>query len=162
MVDGSDLTLDRLPSLRFCLDFLRPSLQFLLVFVSLPGALSSLVGWGTMLQVGRSPVRVPGEMEFFNLPNPSNRSMFLGPTEPLTEMSTRNICVGIKGGRRVRLTNLSPSVSRLFRKMWESRRLTILKASTTCTRITLPLPLYFITGYQPMSVVSSLRWYGYG
>jgi hypothetical protein len=27
---------------------------------------------------------------FFNLPNPSNRTMALGLTQPLTEMSTRN------------------------------------------------------------------------
>jgi hypothetical protein len=28
---------------------------------------------------------------FFNLPNPSNRSMDLGLTQPLTEMSTTNL-----------------------------------------------------------------------
>jgi hypothetical protein len=31
-----------------------------------------------MLQAGRSPVRVPDEVEFFNLPNPSSRTMDLG------------------------------------------------------------------------------------
>jgi hypothetical protein len=40
--------------------------------------------------------------------------MVLGSTQPLTEMSTRNLPVG-KGGRRVRLT-LPPSVSRLSRE----------------------------------------------
>jgi hypothetical protein len=43
-----------------------------------------------MLQVGRSPVRVSDEVGFFNLPNPSSRTMALGSTQPLTEMSTRN------------------------------------------------------------------------
>jgi hypothetical protein len=43
-----------------------------------------------MLQAGRSPVRVPDEMKCFNSPNPSSRTMALGSTQPLTEMSTRN------------------------------------------------------------------------
>jgi hypothetical protein len=40
-----------------------------------------------MLQAGRSPVRVPDEVDFFNLPNSSSRTMVLGSTQPLTEMS---------------------------------------------------------------------------
>jgi hypothetical protein len=31
---------------------------------------------------------------FFNLPNPSSRTMALGSTQPLTEMSTTNLPVG--------------------------------------------------------------------
>jgi hypothetical protein len=31
------------------------------------------------------------EMDFFNLPNPSSRSMGLGSTKPLAEMSTNNL-----------------------------------------------------------------------
>jgi hypothetical protein len=31
------------------------------------------------------------EVDFFNLPNPSTRTMALGSTQPLTEMSTRNL-----------------------------------------------------------------------
>jgi hypothetical protein len=49
-----------------------------------------------MLQAGRSPVRVPDEVDFFNLPNPSSRTMALGSTQPLTEMSTRNLPGGKK------------------------------------------------------------------
>jgi hypothetical protein len=45
----------------------------------------------TTLQAGRSRDRIPGEVDFFNLPNPSSRTIVLGPTQPLTEMSTRNI-----------------------------------------------------------------------
>jgi hypothetical protein len=48
-----------------------------------------------MLQAGRSPVRVPDQVDFFNLPNPSRRTMGLRSTQPLTEMSTRNF-PGIK------------------------------------------------------------------
>jgi hypothetical protein len=55
------------------------------------GARGSVVGWGTMLQAGRSRVRVPMRWYFFNLPNACSRTMALGSTQPLTEMSTRNI-----------------------------------------------------------------------
>jgi hypothetical protein len=55
------------------------------------GARGIVAGWGTILQAGKSPVRVPDEVDFFNLPTPSSRTMALGLTQPLTEMSTRNI-----------------------------------------------------------------------
>ena len=41
--------------------------------------------------------------------NPSGRTMVPGLTQPLTEMSTRNISRGDKGGRCVALTTLPPS-----------------------------------------------------
>jgi hypothetical protein len=44
-----------------------------------------------MLQAGRSLVRVPDEVAFLNVPNPSSRTMALGSTQPLIEMSTRNL-----------------------------------------------------------------------
>jgi hypothetical protein len=43
-----------------------------------------------VLQAGRSPVQIPDEVDFFNLPNLSSRTMALGSTQPLTEMSIRN------------------------------------------------------------------------
>jgi hypothetical protein len=48
------------------------------------GARGSVVGWGTMLLESR----LGG---FFKLPDPSSRNMALGSTQPVTEMSTRNI-----------------------------------------------------------------------
>jgi hypothetical protein len=72
----------------------------------------SVVGWGTMLQTGRSPVRIPDEVELFNLPNPS--TMALGSTQPLTEMCTRNLLGDKKkSGRRLGLTTLPPSMNRM-------------------------------------------------
>jgi hypothetical protein len=68
-----------------------------------------------MLQAGRSRVSVPMRWSSFNLPNPSSRTMALGSTQPLTEMSTR-IFLGVKGGRRIRLTNLPLCMSRLSTK----------------------------------------------
>jgi hypothetical protein len=61
-----------------------------------------------MLQAGRSRVEYD-EVDFFNIPNPSIRTVILRSTQPLP-------LLGIKDGRRVGLTTLPPSVSRLFRK----------------------------------------------
>jgi hypothetical protein len=73
----------------------------------------SEVGCGTMLQAGSSP----DEVDFFSvLPNPSSCPMALWSTQPLTEMSTRNFLGGVKGGRRIGLATLLPSVSRLYRQ----------------------------------------------
>jgi hypothetical protein len=59
-----------------------------------------------MLQAGRSPVRFPGEVNFFNIPNPSSRTIALGSTHPLTEMSTRKLPGGKKRSAR-RADNLA-------------------------------------------------------
>jgi hypothetical protein len=44
-----------------------------------------------MPQAGSLRVRFPMSLDFLNLPNPSSRTMYLGSTQPLTEMSTRNL-----------------------------------------------------------------------
>jgi hypothetical protein len=54
------------------------------------GARGSVVGLGTMLQAGRLPVRIPDEVDLFNLPNPSTCTMTLVSTQSLTEIRTRN------------------------------------------------------------------------
>jgi hypothetical protein len=71
-----------------------------------------------MLQTGRSRIRVRimSLDFFFNLPNPLSRTMAVGSTWPLTEMSTRNLSGGGGGDRRIRLTILPPSVSRSSRR----------------------------------------------
>jgi hypothetical protein len=46
------------------------------------------------------------EVDFFNLPNPYSHSMALGSTQPLTEMSTRNL-LGGKGLSACKADNLT-------------------------------------------------------
>ena len=50
--------------------------------------------------------------------NPSSRTMALELTQPLTEISTRNISWVGKGGRYVGLTNLPPSCAECL-EIWE-------------------------------------------
>jgi hypothetical protein len=61
-----------------------------------PGARGSVVGWGTILQAGMSRDRIPMRWIYFNWPNPSSRTMALGSTQPLTEMSVRNLPGGTR------------------------------------------------------------------
>jgi len=67
--------------------------------------------------------------------NVSGRTMVLGSTQPLTEMSTRVISGGGKGGRCVGLTTLPPSCSDC---------LEILGASTSCILKGLSQPVMWL------------------
>jgi len=61
------------------------------------GARGGAIGWGTALQAGKSRFRIPvGVTGIFHWYNTSGRTMALGFTQPLTEMSTRNISWGVK------------------------------------------------------------------
>jgi hypothetical protein len=57
--------------------------------------------------------------------------MALGSTQPLAEMSTRNI-LGGKGRPAHKADNLAAISEPIIYKMWEPRRLTNLWASTAC------------------------------
>jgi hypothetical protein len=57
------------------------------------GARVNVVGWGTMLQIGRSRILFPMK-PFFNLSNSSSRSMLQGLTKTLTEMSNSDLLKG--------------------------------------------------------------------
>ena len=74
--------------------------------------------------------------------------MALGSTQPLTEMSTRSISWGGKGGRCVRLTTLPPSCA----VVTKSGNLNFLEPSgdvQACNGTALPLPTsYMFRGEQ--------------
>jgi hypothetical protein len=58
----------------------------------LEGTRGGAVGWGTALQGGTLRFHFPiVSLEFFHWHNSSGRTMGLGLTQPLTEMSTGNI-----------------------------------------------------------------------
>jgi hypothetical protein len=100
----------------------------------LSGARGSVVGWGTMLQAGRSRIWFPTtSLDFFNWPNPSSRTVALGLTQRLREMSIRNLPGG-KGRPAREAGSLTATCEPIILKIWEPRRLTTLWASTACYR----------------------------
>jgi hypothetical protein len=87
------------------------------------------------LQAGRSRVRFPMRpLDFFNLPNPSSCTVALGSTQPLIEMSIRNLPEGVNSGRSIRLTAICWPIDQ---KMWDPRCLTTLWAFRPVTGIAL-------------------------
>jgi hypothetical protein len=103
------------------------------------GARGSVVGWGTMLQAGRSRVQVPmRSLDLSNWPNPFRRAMALISTQPLIEMNTRNI-LGGKGRPARKADILTAIYEPIVWIMWEPQHLTILWASTACSRDTFTL-----------------------
>jgi hypothetical protein len=99
---------------------------------------SSLAGWGTMLQARRPQVWFPIRSLDFSIDPilPSSHTGALGSTQPLTEMSTKNLPGGC--GRHIRLTTFLPSVNCLSTKMWEPRCLTIYGGLQSVTGAALP------------------------
>jgi hypothetical protein len=69
--------------------------------------------WRSWLRHCATNRQVAGSMsvDFFHRHNPVGSTMALGSTQPLTEMSTRNISSGCKHGRCVGLTTYHPHVA---------------------------------------------------
>ena len=79
--------------------------------------------WGSWLRHCATSRKVEGSIPdgstgIFRWHNPSGRTVALGSTQPLREMSTRNIFLGGKGGRCVGLITLPPSCAGCL-EMWE-------------------------------------------
>ena len=79
---------------------IRKTVQAALWYLScmyISGARGGAVGWGAVLQARKVAGSIPnGVIGIFHWHNPSGRTMALGLTQPLTEMSTRNISWGVK------------------------------------------------------------------
>jgi hypothetical protein len=81
--------------------YLNLSYVFIIRPIDNLGARGRVVVWGTIFTSRKIVGSVPGEViGFFNWPNPSYRTMILGSTQPLIEMSTRNI-PEVKGSWRM-------------------------------------------------------------
>jgi hypothetical protein len=106
-----------------------------------------------MLQAGRSPVRFPTrQLDFLNWLNPFTSTMALGSTQPLTEMSTRNLPVD--KGRPARTADVTAICEPIVYKMWEPRCLTTVWASTACYRDGSTF-LFFLTLCSSLAPTSS-------
>jgi hypothetical protein len=70
--------------------------NFTLVTLKQPGVHGGTVGLGTALQARRMQIQLPMGSLRFSIENPSSHTVALGSTQPLTEISTRNISCGVK------------------------------------------------------------------
>jgi hypothetical protein len=77
--------------------------------------------------------------------------MALGPTQPLTEMSTKDLPGG-KGRPERKADNLTAISEPIIMKMWQPRSLTTLWASTACYRDSFTFYL-FSDAYSGVQVI---------
>jgi hypothetical protein len=104
-------------------DFVVLVLHVTAVFVTLYERLGTR--WRSWLRHCATNRNVAGSIPdgvtgILHLHNRSGRTMALGSTQPLTEMSTRNLSWGGKGGRCVGLTTLPPSCADCLKNLGSS------------------------------------------
>ena len=107
--------------------------------------------WGSWLRHCATSRKVAGLIPdgvigIFHWHNPSGRTMALWSTQPLTEMSTRYITWGGKGGRCVGLTTLPPSCPDCL-EIWELQLPGTLMACQACNGIALRVPVFGVCIY---------------
>jgi hypothetical protein len=110
--------------------------EILVPYLVLFGGTRQRSGWGTMLQTGRSGVQVRMKLlNVLNLPNSSGRTMALGLTQLLTEMSNGSrkiMLLGVQSGRCVGLDNITAMWEPIVSTMWDHQHLPTVKASMAC------------------------------
>jgi hypothetical protein len=84
-------------------------------------------------------------LDFFNLPNSSSHTVALGSTQPVTEMSTRNLSGG-KGQLANKTDNLTVACEPTVYKMWEPSQRHIYKSLQSVTPN--------ITAFQIVAVIT--------
>jgi hypothetical protein len=105
--------------LTFVIDFRTLSIPYIFLKNSECFIILKITQWRSWLRHYATSRKVAGsrtcEVEFFDSPNPSSRTMALVSTQPLSEISTRNLPGG-KGRPACKADSLTSISSRLSRK----------------------------------------------
>ena len=116
-------------------------------------AINNVVLQKASLFIGFSHVSLtPNVITIFHWHNPFGRTMVLGSTQPLTEMSTRNTS-WVKGGRCVGLTTLPPSCANCL-EIWEPQTPQTL---TACPGLQWDCFIFF---YPKVLYINTSTWFG--